>query len=326
MHVLITGGAGFIGSHLADYHLAKGDKVHILDDLSTGDEANIDLLMNHPDCQFDSVDILTWSGLSAAVAWADRIYHMAAVVGVRRVLEDPIKVMSTNMAGTERLLRAIHEDKWNPVVIIPSSSEVYGFNPDSPYCETDSLIFSSDGHLRWSYAVTKLADEFLAMAYHRKQGMRVITTRLFNTVGPRQVGRYGMVLPNFIYQAVNNLPLTVFGDGLQTRTFCDVRDAVMVLDMLTEIPEAMGDIINVGGETNISILDLAKLVRERANSSSEIRMISYHEAYGCDFEDIRHRKPSLDKLFHYIDFKHVWSLEETIDSLIEIEIEKSGTG
>lgn len=319
MHVFITGGAGFIGSHLTEYHLAKGDKVHVLDNLSTGSLDNLKPFLEHPHFNFHAEDILVWHGLKSAVAWADRIYHLAAVVGVQRVLDDPVRVMSTNMAGTERLLRCVHEDVWNPQVLLASSSEVYGFNEASPYSEQDQLVFASGGRLRWSYALTKLADEYLGFAYHRGEGMDVRVVRLFNTVGPRQVGRYGMVLPRFVSQAVRGEPITVFGDGEQSRSFCDVRDTVVALDRLAGSEAAAGEVINVGNAREITINALAALVCERAGSRSAIVHKSYGEAYGEEFEDIRHRRPVLDKLHDLTGFEPRWSLEETIDTLIALE-------
>ena len=322
MHVFISGGAGFIGSHLAAHHLAKGDKVHVLDNLSTGSRDNLIPFSGNRDFQFTHDDIITWSDLGSAVAWADRVYHLAAVVGVKRVLEDPVRVMSTNMAGTERLLRAADKDVWKPQVLLASSSEVYGFNDDSPYSEKDALVFASGGRLRWSYALTKLADEYLAFAYHRGHGVDVKIARLFNTVGPRQVGRYGMVVPRFVQQAVREEPITVFGDGQQTRSFCDVRDTVVALDKLASCPEAAGEAVNVGNDQEISIEELAQLVRRRADSRSPIEHISYGEAYGEEFEDIRRRRPLLDKLAGYTNFIPQWTLEQTIDDLIADERDK----
>ncbi len=319
MHVLITGGAGFIGSHLTEYHLEKGDQVHVLDNLSTGSLDNLQSFLEHPAFNLDTEDILDWQGLQTAVSWADRIYHLAAVVGVQRVLEDPVRVMSINMAGTERVLRAVHEDIWSPQVLLASSSEVYGFNTQTPYDENDQLVFASGGRLRWSYALTKLADEYLGFAYHRGKDMDVRTVRLFNTIGPRQVGHYGMVVPRFIRQAVRGEDITIYGDGEQTRSFCDVRDTVVALDRLAWNAAAAGEVVNVGSEREISINALAELVRTRAGSNSAIRHISYSEAYGEEFEDIRHRRPVLDKLRSYTGYEPKWSLEQTIDDLLEKE-------
>ena len=317
MHVLITGGAGFIGSHLAARHLENGDHVYVVDNLSTGSLANIEPFRGHPGFRFDEADILHWNGLDKAVAWADRIYHMAAVVGVKKVLEDPVAVMATNMTGTEKLLRAIHNGGWNPQVIIASTSEVYGFNEKDSFAETDHIVLPSAGRLRWAYAVTKLADEFLAFSYARKYGLNIVVVRLFNTIGPNQVGHYGMVVPSFVAQAVRNEPLTVYGEGLQTRSFCDVRDTVVALDRLAGCPEAWGEVVNVGNDEEISIRDLAQIVVQRANSSSPLHFISYKDAYGEEFEDVTHRRPVLNKLRALTGFTPEWTLNETLDDLIQ---------
>lgn len=319
MHVLITGGAGFIGSHLAGYHLARGDHVYVVDNLSTGSLGNIDPLRSHPQFRFAQADILHWGDLGKAVAWADRIYHMAAVVGVKKVLEDPVAVISTNMTGTEKVLRAIHSGGWNPQVIIASTSEVYGFNAKSSFAETDAIVLPSAGRLRWTYAVTKLADEFLAFSYARKYGLHLVVVRLFNTIGPNQVGHYGMVVPRFVYHAAHNEPLTIFGGGEQTRSFCDVRDTVVALDRLAGCPAAWGEVVNVGNEQEISIRGLAELIVQRAESASTLRFISYLEAYGEEFEDVTHRRPVLDKLRALTGFAPQWALNDTLDDLIERE-------
>ncbi len=323
MHVLITGGAGFIGSHLTERHLANGDQVYVVDNLSTGSIANIDPFRGNPAFRFAEADILHWNGLDEAVAWADRIYHMAAVVGVKKVLEDPVAVMSTNMTGTERILRAIRHGGWNPQVVIASTSEVYGFNPKDSFAETDDIVLPSAGRLRWAYAVTKLADEFLAFSYARKYGLNIVVARLFNTIGSNQVGHYGMVVPRFIRQAVDNEPLTVYGEGGQTRSFCDVRDTVVALDRLAGCPEAWGEVVNVGNDQEISIRDLAELIVQRAHSASSLQFISYRDAYGEEFEDVTHRRPILNKLRALTDFEPTWRLNDTLDDLIAREREQN---
>lgn len=317
MHVLITGGAGFIGSQLAARHLAQGDHVYVVDNLSTGSLSNIEAFRGNPQFRFAEADILHWGDLGRAVAWADRIYHMAAVVGVKKVLEDPVAVMATNMTGTEKVLRAIHTGGWNPQVIIASTSEVYGFNSKGSFAETDNIVLPSGGRLRWAYAVTKLADEFLAFSYARKYGLHLVVVRLFNTIGPNQVGHYGMVVPRFVYHAVHNEPLTVYGDGEQTRSFCDVRDTVVALDRLAGCPAAWGEVVNVGNEQEISIRGLAELTIQRAHSVSPLRFISYKEAYGEEFEDVTHRRPVLDKLRALTGFSPEWKLDDTLNDLIE---------
>jgi UDP-glucose 4-epimerase len=325
MHVLITGGAGFIGSHLAEHHLKQGDRVYVVDDLSTGSRGNIEPFLAHPHFRFDEADIVTWNMLDKAVGWADRVYHMAAIVGVKKVLDDPVAVIATNMGGTERVLRAAHKSGWNPTVVIASSSEVYGFNPNSSFEESDDVVFHSGGRLRWNYAVTKLADEFLAFSYARKYGLNVVVVRLFNTIGPRQVGHYGMVVPSFVRQAVRGEALTVYGDGTQTRSFCDVRDTVVALDLLAQSPAGPGEIVNVGNDQEIAIRDLALLVRERTGSVSELKHVSYLEAYGEEFEDIAHRRPVLKKLQALTGFTPRWKLVDTLDDLIERELKNCGS-
>ena len=232
MHVLITGGAGFIGSHLVDLHLARGDQVHVVDDLSTGVRANIVAHDTNPNFRFDQADVLTWDRLGHVVGWADRIYHLAAVVGVYRVIAEPTKVLATNIAGCERLLRAAQEGGWKPQVVLASSSEVYGHNDEEVLHEDQDLVVSSRAGTRWGYSVSKIADEALGLSYAQRFGIPAVIGRFFNTIGPRQIGRYGMVVPRFVAQAVANEPITVFGGGEQTRSFCDVRDTVVALDAL----------------------------------------------------------------------------------------------
>jgi len=316
MHVLVTGGAGFIGSHLAQYHLAKGDSVHVVDNLSTGCLANIAPFMESAKFHFTKADILTWRGLDKATVWADRIYHMAAVVGVFRVLEDPIHVLSTNIAGTERLLRHASSGNWKPQIIIASSAEVYG-PTDAEFLREDAmLVVYSGAKSRWNYAITKLADESFGLSYARQFGMPICIVRPFNTVGPRQTGRYGMVVPRFIEQVLHDKPITIFGGGEQTRSFCDVRDAVVAMDLLAGTPAAYGEIVNVGNDHEISINALAYLVCQRAHKSVGREHLSYVEAYGEQYDDIVRRRPCLDKLVRLTGFKHQWSLEATLDDLI----------
>jgi len=317
MHVLITGGAGFIGSHLVKHHLSKGDNVHVIDDLSTGSMDNIKPYLDNNKFSFSEADIVTWDEMDEAVEWAERIYHLAAVVGVKRVLEDPVAVLSTNLQGTERLLQMIHEVGEDPEVLIASSSEVYGFNKNKVFSEHDDIVFISDEILRWDYAVSKLADEHLAYAYYYKYNMKVVTVRLFNTIGPKQAGRYGMVVPNFIKEAVENRPIVVFGTGKQTRSFCDVRDTVKVLDTLTGSTDACGKIINVGNDQEISIENLARSIKALAESSSKVQYKTYKEAYGRDFIDIDHRRPSLELLKKITGFQPEWKLEDTLKDLIK---------
>lgn len=315
MHILITGGCGFIGSHLAEYHLARGDHVHVVDDLSTGSIDNIKPFINNPLFRFEEADIITWPDLNKTAAWADRIYHLAAVVGIYRVLAEPIGVVSTNIAGCERVLRAVAASQFQARVIIASSSEVYGNTQKAKQNENDVLIMESSTNARWSYAISKLADEALGIAYQRKKNIPITIVRLFNTTGTRQTGRYGMVMPRFVKQAIKNKPITVYGDGTQTRCFCDVRDMVTILNLLADNPDSVGKIVNVGNDREISINELAHLIKERKKSQSEIQYIPYNIAYKEEFIDIQHRCPDLTLLHQLIKFKPAYTLEDTIDSL-----------
>jgi UDP-glucose 4-epimerase len=324
MRVLITGGGGFIGSHIAEFHLAKGDEVFVVDDFSTGSINNINNFISNPSFEYEKANIVSWKNADEKIAWADRIYHFAAVLGIFRVMSEPLTLLNTNIIGTERLLDAISKSKHNPRVILASSSSVYGNSPQPLLKEDNNLIIASPSHPLWGYAISKIADEALSIAYYTTEKMRISLIRLFNTIGPRQTGRYGMVVPRFVKQAINNEPLTVFGDGKQTRSFCDVRDSVKMLDLIAEKSEAEGQIYNVGRDVDITINELAELVRKRANSSSEIKYIPYLEAYGKEFTDIKQRKPDLTKLYNLTHFKHAWTLEKTIDNLIELNVKVTG--
>ncbi len=318
MHVLITGGAGFIGSHLAEFHLRRGDKVHVVDDLSTGQRENISKLIEHPDFIFDEADILVWDEFEQAISWADRIYHMAAVVGLFRVLSDPISVLATNISGCERLLRFLHKSHWNTKLIIASSSEVYGNHPGNVALnEKMDLYVSPDMNTRWNYSLSKLADEALGISYARQYGMDITIVRFFNVVGPNQTGKYGMVVPRFVRQAVEGDPITIFGDGKQVRAFMDVRDTVEILDRLCTSPKSKGEVVNVGNVGEITIESLANLVKKEAKSDSPITFTPYHEAYGDNFDEIYHRKADLSKLNSLIDYERQWSLEDTVNDLIQ---------
>lgn len=319
MRILVTGGAGFIGSHIAEHHFKKGDTVHVVDNLSTGTPDNLTGLLGHKNFSLDQEDILTWNRLENIVVQCDRIYHMAAVVGMFTVLREPIRTLATNIAGAERLLRVVLDAKTKPQIIMASSSEVYG--PKScteGHKESDQLVIESSAKLRWNYAISKLADEAFGLTYHREHNLPVLLVRLFNTVGPRQRGNYGMVLPRFIQQAVSGQPITVFGDGTQTRCFINIYDTVRLLDALADKPKAYGQIFNIGNDQLISIMELAKLVKKLAKSKSEIQIISYQEAYGEEYEDIKCRKPSLAKLRRYIPVAFNMTLEETIKNLIDL--------
>lgn len=325
MHVLITGGAGFIGSNIAQFHLNRGDKVHVVDNLSTGQLKNIETMMKNSDFIFDEADILLWDGLENAVGWADRIYHMAAVVGVFRVLNEPVSVLATNIAGCERLLRAMHKNRWNTKLVMASTSEVYGNRPGNEPLHEEMELHVKPGHnTRWNYSISKLADEAMGLSYAREYDMDITVVRFFNVVGPNQTGKYGMVVPRFVKQALAGESMTVFGDGSQIRAFTDVRDVVNMLDALAGNPESSGEIVNVGSTHEITIKALAELIKARAKSSSEIAYVPYAEAYGVDFEEIYHRKPALSKVKRLTGYDVKWSLEETIDDLIARQPSKKG--
>ena len=317
MHVLVTGGAGFIGSHLAEFYLNRGDKVHVIDNLSTGQLENISGLVGHDNFIFDEVDILVWDGFEKALCWADLVYHMAAVVGLFKVLAEPVSVLATNISGCERLLRLLHKSHWNTKLIIASSSEVYGNHPDKVALnEKMDLYVSPDMNTRWNYSLSKLADEALGLSYAREYDMDITIIRFFNVVGPNQTGKYGMVVPRFVNQAVKGDPITIFGNGKQVRAFMDVRDTVELLDRLANTPKSKGEVVNVGNARETTVEELANIVKTRAKSNSPITFTPYHEAYGDNFDEIYHRKADLTKMNGLITYDLQWSLEDTVDDLI----------
>ena len=316
MNVLVTGGAGFIGSHIVEYHLNQHDVVHVLDDLSTGTQHNIDLFKSNPDFYFTQTDILTFPELEKVVCWADRIYHMAAVVGVFRVLKDSVKLLATNITATERLLKAAVVSKQKPRILLASSSEVYGNGHLKPLKEGSSLILGEGKRSCIDYIVSKLAVESLGTSFYRQHGLRVTVMRVFNTVGPRQQGKYGMVVPRFIHSAMRHEPIVVYGTGLQTRSFADVRDIVSLMDKIAMNAQTIGSVLNVGQDDEISINKLARLVKKLTNSNSKIMHISYDEAYGEEFADIMHRRPDLTKLNLLTGYCFKWDLCATVKSII----------
>jgi UDP-glucose 4-epimerase len=315
MHILITGGAGFIGSHLAEYHLARGDQVYAVDDLSTGTRAGVTMYQNDPNYRFAEADILRWEGLEQAVAAADRIYHMAAVVGMFRVLNQPIEVTRVNVLGCERVLQAVVKTGSRAQIVIPSSSSVYAHADPVNLREDVDIVLSTRNPLV-NYATSKLTNEIQGRAYAQQHQLPVVMVRLFNAIGPRQSGMYGFVVPRFIQQALAGEPITVFGDGSQTRSFCDVRDTVAMLDALAGTPAAYGQVVNVGNDQEIPIRALAEMVRQRANSSSELQCVPFTKAYGQDFEQIPQRRPILTRLFDLTGYRHRWTLAQTVNDLI----------
>jgi UDP-glucose 4-epimerase len=311
-HVLVTGGAGFIGSHLVERLLADGKAVAVVDDLSTGALQNLRGVLAHPRLRVIQSRISACSELAQLVAGAESIYHLAAAVGVELVLRSPIHVLETNLHETEVLLKAAAEGPGVPV-LLTSTSEVYGKSQKPAFAEEDDLLIGPPHQARWSYACSKLMDEFLALAYAKERGLPVIIVRLFNTVGPRQTGRYGMVLPRFIGAAKSGQPLKVYGDGRQTRCFCYVQDTVEALIRLQNCLAARGQVFNVGSTEEISIRDLASRVIETLRSTSALEFISYSQAYEPGFDDMRRRKPIVEKLARTVGFQPRISLQRIIE-------------
>jgi UDP-glucose 4-epimerase len=311
LHYLITGGAGFIGSHLAEQLLHRGDHVVLLDNLSTGSVENIRHLKSSSRLQYHLDNIENRQLLAELVDDAEVIVHLAAAVGVKLIVESPVRTIETNVNGTQMILEAACKKK--KLVLTASTSEVYGKNTNVPFREDADLVLGPTTKGRWSYAASKALDEFLALSYWKEKKLPVIVARLFNTVGPRQTGRYGMVLPNFVKSALENAPITVYGSGKQSRCFCDVRDTVEGLIRLMDAPRAVGEVINVGNTEEVAIEELASRVKERTHSSSSIEHIPYDQAYEPGFEDMMRRVPSVDKLYDLTRFRPQTSLNEIID-------------
>jgi len=309
--VLVTGGAGFIGSHLVERLLADGKSVVVVDDLSTGSRENLRAVLAHPQLRFIEAKISTCRELAELVENAEGIYHLAAAVGVELVVNSPIHVLETNLHETEILLEAAVSRK--VPVLLTSTSEVYGKSQKLAFDEEDDLLIGPSHQARWGYACSKLMDEFLAFAYAKERGLPIVVARLFNTVGPRQTGRYGMVLPRFIAAAQAGKPLPVYGDGQQTRCFCYVHDTVEALIRLLSSPKAVGQIFNIGGTEEISIQQLAHIVVEILKSKSSLDFIPYGKAYAPGFDDMRRRKPVVDKLAAVTGFRPTTSLRKIIE-------------
>ena len=315
MKALITGGAGFIGSHLADRLLADGHQVVVLDDLSTGRYENIEHLLGRPDFEFVLGSILNADLLDDCVARCDTVFHLAAAVGVQLIVEKPLESLATNIRGSELVFEKAH--KYNTRILVASTSEIYGKNTSDRLGEEDDRILGSPLKSRWSYSEAKAIDEILAYTYWRQKGLRSVIVRLFNTVGPRQTGHYGMVIPRFVNQALRDEPLTVYGDGTQQRCFCYVGDIVDALVKLIETEEAYGQVFNLGGSEEVSIMTLAQRVIARAGSSSTIRVIPYDEAYEAGFEDMERRVPNTDRAAATVGFRQTLDLDSIIDSVVE---------
>jgi len=314
---LITGGAGFVGSHLADALLDRKDEVTVIDDLSTGAIRNISHLKNRPGFTYVIDTVLNAPLLAELVDEADQIYHLAAAVGVRLIVDSPVRTIETNVKTTEMVLAAACKKKKK--VFVASTSEVYGKSTAVPFREDGDLVLGATSRGRWSYASSKAIDEFLAIAYWRERRCPTVIGRCFNTVGPRQTGHYGMVVPRFVHQALSDEPITVYGDGRQTRCFTHVHDAVRAMIGLMDADHTVGEVYNLGSERETPILDLAERVHQLTESASKISFVPYADAYGENFEDMPRRVPSLEKIRAAIGWEPVIGLDDILVSVIDYE-------
>ena len=324
MRILITGGAGFIGSHLSDAYLQRGDEVFVIDDLSTGSIENIRHLKEHPRFHYTIESVHNQPITAELVDQCDVIFHLAAAVGVKLIVESPVRTIETNVRGTEIILSLANKKKKK--VLIASTSEVYGLSTEVPFREDGNLVMGATTKGRWSYACSKAIDEFLAFAYWREKKLPTIIVRLFNTVGPRQTGRYGMVIPTFVKQALSGRPITVFGSGNQSRCFCHVEDVVGALVQLMDQEEAVGQVFNVGSSQEITIMELARKVKALTNSDSEIVSVPYDEAYEEGFEDMPRRVPDTSKVNALVGFRPEKSLDEILTSVINFHSATASAG
>ena len=327
MRILITGGAGFIGSHLADAYLQRGDEVFVLDDLSTGSIRNIEHLKDKPGFHY-TIDTVQNQPLTAElIDQCDVVVHLAAAVGVKLIVESPVRTIETNVHGTEVVLSIANKKKKK--VLIASTSEVYGLSTEVPFREDGNLVMGATTKGRWSYACSKAIDEFLALAYWRERKLPTVVVRLFNTVGPRQTGQYGMVIPTFVKQALAGRPITVYGDGKQSRCFGYVGDVVGALIKLMDHDQAVGEVFNIGSNEEITILDLAQRVKELTGSNSEIVFVPYDEAYEEGFEDMPRRIPDITKVNALVGFRPSMKLDGILQSVIDYQSGRpdgAGTG
>ena len=315
MRVLITGGAGFIGSHLSDAYVARGDEVFVLDDLSTGSFDNIAHLKGNARFRYTIDSVHNQPVVAELIDQCDVVYHLAAAVGVKLIVESPVRTIETNVRGTEVVLAQANKKKKK--VLVASTSEVYGLSTEVPFREDGNLVMGATTKGRWSYACSKAIDEFLALAYWREKKLPTVVVRLFNTVGPRQTGQYGMVIPTFVRQALAGRPITVYGDGTQTRCFGYVRDVVGALVALMDRDEAVGEVFNIGSTEEVSIMRLAERVRELTGSRSEIVTVPYSEAYEEGFEDMPRRVPDTSKAARLVGFRPTVTLDQILQSVIE---------
>jgi UDP-glucose 4-epimerase len=315
MRALITGGAGFVGSHLADALFEAGHEIFVLDDLSTGSIDNIAHLKGRPDFHYTIDSVFNEPVLAELVDACDVVFHLAAAVGVKKIVEEPVQTIETNVYGTEVVLKLANKKK--KLVVIASTSEVYGKNADVPFREDADLVLGATTKHRWAYACSKALDEFLALAYWKERKLPVIIVRLFNTVGPRQTGRYGMVIPTFVRQALAAQPITVYGDGSQSRSFTAVSDVVQALLALAREPLAVGEVFNIGSGHETTILELAERIRALAGSRSRIVRIPYDEAYEVGFEDMPRRVPSIEKIRELVGWEPKIGLDDALKFIIE---------
>ncbi|MEW5873023.1 MAG: NAD-dependent epimerase/dehydratase family protein [Chloroflexota bacterium] len=318
--ILVTGGAGFIGSHLCERLLQAGHSVVAIDDLSTGRLENIQHLRSAAGFQFVRETILNAQVLDRLASEVQVIVHLAAAVGVKLIVENPVHTIHTNIMGSEAVLRTAN--RYGCKVLIASSSEVYGKGSRVPFREEDDCLIGPTSHSRWAYASSKAIDEFLGLAYHRQFGLPVVIMRFFNTIGPRQTGRYGMVAPRFVRQALSGEALEVYGDGKQTRCFADVHDITWAVDRLAQCPGAVGQVFNIGGVEEVSIYQLAQRIIALTGSASTIRLVPYDEAYAPGFEDMRRRVPSIDKVTALIGYQPRCTLDDTLRKVIAYEAER----
>ena len=315
MRVLITGGAGFVGSHLAEALLARGDEVFVVDDLSTGSIDNIAHLKTNPKFHYTIDSVTNEPVLAELIDRCDTVVHLAAAVGVKLIVEAPVRTIETNVHGTEVVLKIANKKK--KLVLIASTSEVYGKSSNVPFSEDADLVLGPTSKHRWAYACSKMIDEFLALAYWKERKLPVIIVRLFNTVGPRQTGQYGMVVPNFVRQALAGQPITVFGDGTQSRSFTYVGDVVRAVVALINEPRAIGQVFNIGNGKEISIRALALRIKELTGSRSQVVFIPYDQAYEAGFEDMPRRVPDISKIRALIGYEPTVELDEILTRVVE---------
>jgi UDP-glucose 4-epimerase len=315
LKALVTGGAGFIGSHLCERLLESGWDVAVIDDLSTGRSSNLEKILDNPHFAFVEGNVRDAKVMEGLAGECDAIFHLAAAVGVQLIVDRPVHTIETNIHGTEVVLEIA--DRFKKKVLLASTSEVYGKNEQVPFCEDDDTLLGSTQFSRWSYACSKAIDEFLAFAYHRQYGLDVVVARLFNTIGPRQVGQYGMVVPRFIQWALRDEPVLIYGDGRQSRCFAYVGDVVDGLIGLINSDNAAGSVYNIGSNEEITIEALADLIITRTHSKSEKQFVSYEAAYGKAFDDMSRRVPSLERILRQIGYEPRTNLEQTLEIIIE---------